>query len=256
MIDSKITLVGAGPGDPELLTIAGLKALQTADVVLYDALVDETILDFAPQARHIFVGKRRGFKRFEQEEINAMLVEQARQHGHIVRLKGGDSFVFGRGREELDYAEERGIETRVIPGISSSIAGAASVGIPVTKRGVCDGFWVITATKKDGSLSRDIELAARSNATVVVLMGMAKLRQIAGHFMAAGRSHLPVAIVQNATRSNQKAVLGRVRHIEQLVETHGLANPAVMIFGEVAGHGELNFEAVDTIIRSLHKQVA
>src|SRR6476661_2834377 len=163
----KLTLVGAGPGDAELITVKGIKALSQADVVLYDALVNPDILEYAPQnAVKLYVGKRSKNHTYTQEQINTLIVELAHKHGHVVRLKGGDSFVFGRGLEEIKYAELFEIETSVVPGISSSIGVPALSGIPVTHRGASESFWVITGTTSKGELSKDVRVAAHTNATV------------------------------------------------------------------------------------------
>ena len=136
----QLTVVGAGPGDVELITLKAIKALQAADVVLYDALVDVALLDYAPNAEHIFVGKRKGCYAYQQEQINDLIVARAKTHGHVVRLKGGDPFVFGRGAEEMEYAASKGIKVAMVPGISSSVAVPASQNIPVTKRGAAESF--------------------------------------------------------------------------------------------------------------------
>lgn len=235
---AKITLVGAGPGDPELMTLAGVRALQSADVVLYDALVNPEVLAWAPDATHIFVGKRKGYKRYPQSDINYLLVANALENGHVVRLKGGDSFIFGRGAEELDYIHSFGIETAVIPGISSATSAGTTQQIPLTKRGVSDGFWVITGTKSDGSLSTDIALAAQSKATVVILMGMAKLGEITACFQKVGKGDAAIAIVQNAYRDHQQSVVGTIDDIEAKVAARQLKNPAVIIIGEVVKQSE------------------
>ena len=232
-IDAKVTLVGAGPGDPDLMTIAGVKALQNATVILYDALVNKEILDFAPQAKKIFVGKRLGYKRYKQEEINYLLLVNAMEHGKVVRLKGGDSFVFGRGAEEVDYLQAFGIETKVIPGISSSTSASTAVGISLTERSLAQGFWVLTGTKMFGEFTKDIHLAAQSNSTVVILMGMSKLAQIATAFAEQGKEDLPIAIIQNAHCKNQKHVMGTISTIQSEVVTHNIKNPAVIVIGEV-----------------------
>lgn len=242
----KLTLVGAGPGDPELITLKGIKALQQADVVMYDALVSPELLDYCrPDALTVYVGKRRGDYACMQEDINPLIVHYARQYGHVVRLKGGDSFVFGRGYEEIDYARQHGLETSVVPGLSSSYAVPASAGVPLTTRGLSESFWVVTGTTKAGQLSADLRLAAQSTATVVVLMGMHKLAAIADLFRECGKADTPVAIIQNGTLPGQRTVFGRVDTIiDQLAETArtGLAidNPAVIVIGEVAGLGDLN----------------
>src|SRR3954469_17153283 len=181
--EPRITLVGAGPGDAELITIKGIKALQTADVVLYDALVNEELLEFAPaHATKVYVGKRSGDHSFSQENINKLMIDYALNYGHVVRLKGGDPFVFGRGYEELDFAAAHNIPTQVVPGISSSIGVPGLQGIPVTHRGLSESFWVVTGTTSDGNISADLYEAAKTNATVVVLMGIHKLAEIAAIF--------------------------------------------------------------------------
>ena len=196
----KITLVGAGPGDIELITLKGINALKTAHVVLYDALVNTELLNYAPQdALKIYVGKRNNQHAYSQEQINTLLVDMAYSYGHVVRLKGGDSFVFGRGKEELDYADAFNIETDLIPGISSSIAVPALAGIPVTHRGVSESFWVITGTTKDNELSEDIFAAAKSNATVVILMGLSKLKEITAIFSNEGKGDTSIALIQDGS---------------------------------------------------------
>ncbi|ADB41372.1 uroporphyrinogen-III C-methyltransferase [Spirosoma linguale] len=230
----KLTLVGAGPGDGELITLKGIRALRQADVVLYDDLANDTLLEFAPeQALKIYVGKRAGQPSFAQEEINELIVRFAQEHGHVVRLKGGDPYVFGRGYEEYDYVRQYGIECTVISGVSSSIAVPASQGIPVTSRGVSESFWVITGTTRKGELSDDLRLAAQSKATIVVLMGMSKLTEICTLFSEAGRGHLPMAIVQNGTRPDEQCVIGQVWNMPQLAAEQGVGAPAVLVIGEV-----------------------
>jgi len=232
----RLSVVGAGIGDHELLTLKGLKTLQSAGAVLYDALTNEALLEHAPAtAVRVFVGKRRGFKTYTQEEINDLIVSLARQHGHVVRLKGGDPFVFGRGYEEMEYAQSYGIPAEYIPGISSSIAVAGLAGIPVTYRNLSRSFWVITGTTADGSLSPDIHVAASSDATVVVLMGVAKLPEIAAVFHAAGKGDLPVAVLQNGSLPSAKNVFGTVDTIVQQVDKENLGSPAVIVLGEVVG---------------------
>ncbi|MGN6647871.1 MAG: uroporphyrinogen-III C-methyltransferase [Cytophaga sp.] len=234
MVEPRVTLVGAGPGDPELITLKGMNALSTADVVLYDALIHDYILSFAPiSAIKIFVGKKKGVCQFPQEEINALLVENALKYGHVVRLKGGDPFIFGRGHEELVYVESFNIKTAVIPGISSSIAVPELQRIPLTRRGVNDSFWVLTGTTRDHELSADIQIAAKSNATVVVLMGMTKLKDIAQLFIDEGKDQLPVAIIHNGTMPDEQFVSGTVGTIVDVVKKTGISSPAVIVFGEV-----------------------
>ncbi|WP_299670307.1 uroporphyrinogen-III C-methyltransferase [uncultured Polaribacter sp.] len=232
-----LTVVGAGPGDVDLITLKAIKVLKVADVVLYDALVNEALLAFVnPNAELIFVGKRRGCYRYQQEQINELIVERANMHQHVVRLKGGDPFIFGRGAEEMEFAANFGIETAMVPGISSSLAVPASQNIPVTKRGYAESFWVITGTTKEHKLSNDIALAAKSNATVVVLMGMGKLSEIIQLFQQENKNNLPVAIIQNGTRTNEKVGIGTVDTILEIVREKELSNPAIIVLGEVVNH--------------------
>jgi uroporphyrin-III C-methyltransferase len=233
-VKPKVTLVGAGPGDPELITLKAVLALNKADVVLYDALIDKSLLKHAPaQAIKIFVGKRVGKHSCPQDETNRLCVEYALKHGHVVRLKGGDPFVFGRGAEEIDYIETFGIPTEVVPGITSAIAVPGSVGIPVTKRGVSESFWVITATTTHSELSRDIAIAAQSTATVVILMGTKKLPEIVKAYRLAGKSDLPVAIIQNGTTKEERFVAGTIQDIQAKAQSSGITAPAIIIAGEV-----------------------
>jgi len=230
----KITLVGAGPGDPELLTIKGWKALQRANVVLYDALAGPEILELAsPHALKVDVGKRAGNHLASQDEINRMLVAYALTHGQVVRLKGGDPFVFGRGHEEMAYAASFGIATEVIPGISSSIAVPGLQGIPVTCRGISESFWVLTGSTRTGTLSEDVAIAAQSTATAVILMGMKKLETIMQVFAAAGKSDTPAMVVQNGSTPQEKVIIGKVSDLAAKVTAADAGSPGIIVIGEV-----------------------
>ena len=239
---SKITLVGAGPGDVELITVKGLKALQSADVVLYDALSNDELLAEAPEsALKIFVGKRANNHRYSQEEINLMMVQLAFTKGHVVRLKGGDAFVFGRGHEELQFAASFGIKVEVVPGVSSCIAVPELQKVPLTRRGINESFWVLTATTKEGKLSKDIAIAAQSSATAVILMGIKKLPIIARLFADQGKKDTPVMVVQNGSLENEKYVLGTIENIANKVLEARIGTPGIIIIGEVVGlHQDLN----------------
>lgn len=233
-IHSKVTLIGAGPGDPELITVKGVKALERADIVLYDALINRELLKYAPKgSKRIFVGKRKDYHRYSQEEINELLVKYAFEYGNVVRLKGGDPFIFGRGSEEVEYVESFGIETEVISGISSSLAVPASQGISLTKRDVAESFWVITGTTSSKKLSDDISLAAQSTATVVILMGMSYLKEIVAIFKKYNKGNIPTAIIQNGTTKNENIGLGTVDSILEVAERKKLASPAIIVIGEV-----------------------
>lgn len=233
MPQKKLILVGAGPGDPELISLKGIKALQQADVVMYDALVSEDLLQHAPDALKIFCGKRAGAHYMKQDEINRLIVENVEKYGCVVRLKGGDPFVFGRGHEEVLFAEQHGITTEIIPGISSATALATSRKIPLTKRGITESAWITTGTTSCGELSEDIELAAQSNATVVILMGIGKLKEIVEKFNKHKSSDYPIAIIQNGTLPNEKIVCGTLTDIIQKIEKEDIASPAIIIVGNI-----------------------
>ena len=238
-IQPKLTLIGAGPGDPELITVKGLKAIQNARVILYDALSSNELLDHAPaNCLRRFVGKRAGMHVYSQDEINRMIVKYALTYGSVVRLKGGDSFVFGRGQEESAFAEQFGITTEVIPGVSSAISVPGVNKIPVTARNVSEGFWVITGNTQNGNLSRDLDHAISANTTVIILMGMSKLAEIAGIYSAAGKGNTPAAIIQNGTLPTQKMGVGNVADLLEIAAKHDLHNPAVLVIGEVVSFHE------------------
>ncbi len=229
----KLTIVGAGPGDIELITLKAIKALENADVVLYDALVNEELLQYAKDAEIIFVGKRFGCHAYSQDQINELIVSMAKQYGHVVRLKGGDPFIFGRGSEEIEFVERFGIETAIVPGISSALGVPAANGISLTQRGISESFWVITGTTSEHKLSKDVSLAAQSSATVVILMGMNKLDEIISIYQTNGKEDLPITIIQNGTKSNQKKVIGTISTIQELVQEYQLASPSIIVIGEV-----------------------
>jgi len=230
----RLTVVGAGPGDEDLITLKAIKAIESADVVMYDALTNESLLKYAStNAELIFVGKRKGCYAFQQEQINELIVLKAKEKGHVVRLKGGDPFVFGRGAEEIDYVRPLGVETFMVPGISSSMAVPAYQGIPLTKRGVSESFWVITGTTKNHQISQDVALAAKSTATVVILMGMGKIDEIVRIFSAENKQELPVAVIQNGTTKDEKVGIGTISTIQKVIAEKQLTSPAIIIIGEV-----------------------
>jgi uroporphyrin-III C-methyltransferase len=232
---AQITLVGAGPGDIDLITLKGVKALKDADVILYDALVNVKLLDYAPDAVKIFVGKRLGDKAFTQDEINKLLVTAAQKYGHAVRLKGGDSFVFGRGYEELTYAEKFGITTKIIPGISSSIAVPALAGIPVTHRGISNSFHVVSATLANGKLNPELQLIAKVDGTVVILMGLSKLNEIVHVYETIGKQTTDIAIISKGSLPSQQVITGQISTIKSVYERNKVPAPAVIVIGEVVG---------------------
>jgi uroporphyrin-III C-methyltransferase len=250
LIYPKVTLVGAGPGDPELITLKGVLALNQADVVLYDALIDPVLLKHAPEsAIKIFVGKRVGRHSQPQEDTNQLCVSLAKKHGHVVRLKGGDPFVFGRGAEEIEYIEAFGVPTQLIPGITSAIAVPASAGIPVTKRGVAESFWVVTGTTSAGELSADLSLAAQSTATVVILMGTKKLPEIVAIYKKAGKGNMPIAIIQSGTTREEQITAGYIADISQKAKDAKVEAPAIIIIGEVVRESVKLAEVYREVVR-------
>ncbi|MBT1701240.1 uroporphyrinogen-III C-methyltransferase [Fulvivirgaceae bacterium PWU4] len=251
--EPRLTLVGAGPGDPELITLKAINTLKAADIVLYDALVSEEILAYIPVGTPaLSVGKRAGEHSYTQDEINELIVEFAYLYGHVVRLKGGDPFVFGRGAEEIEFAARHGVTTSVVPGISSAIAVPAAMNIPVTSRGVSESFWVVTGTTMAGAISDDVALAARSTATVVILMGLNKLEEIMTIFSANGKEQTPVAVVQNGTLKDQRSVTGTVSTIVERARQEKIGAPAIIVVGEV-----VRFSAfVETLASRMQGQVS
>ena len=229
----RLTLVGAGPGDHELITVKGAKALKDATVILYDALIDPKIFEYAsPRVIRRFVGKRCGLHTYSQEEINEMIVSYALTYGHVVRLKGGDPFVFGRGYEELAYAGSFGIETEVIPGVTSATSLPALKKIPLTTRGLNESFWVLTGTTADRKISNDIFLAAQTNATVVILMGLKKLGEITGIYKEAGKKDLPVAVIVNGSLPDEQFITGTISDIQLKISECDIHGPALILIGE------------------------
>lgn len=235
LLTPRLTVVGAGPGDPELLTLKGARMLAAADVVLYDALINDALLAHTrPGALTQFVGKRHGRAGCTQNEINTLIVTLAHRHGHVVRLKGGDPFVFGRGREEMLYAERHGLVTEYVPGISSAVAAAGGLGIPVTHRGLSEGFRVLTATTADGQLSGAVADAARSpRTTTIILMGLNRLAEIMTLFARFGGADVPAAVIQNGSLPHARFVTGTVADLAARTARAGLGAPAIIVVGEV-----------------------
>lgn len=243
----KLTLVGAGPGDPDLITVKGIKALADADVVLYDALVHPELLNYVKKnAVKIHVGKRAGKHSFIQEQINEHIVKYASEGKHVVRLKGGDPFIFARGKEEVDYAASFGIATDVVLGISS-INLPGYYGIPLTKRGINESFWAITATTKDKELSSDVGLVAQSSATAVFFMGLNKLSDITALYMEQGKSNVPAAIISKGSLEDGKVFFGTVENLVKIRDSKAIEPPALIVIGEAVGSHEFFFENVREI---------
>lgn len=228
-----VHLVGAGPGDPDLLTMRAVSLLARADVIVHDRLVDGRVLaSAAPWAELVDVGKTPGSRRNSQDEINAILVDRGRRFDTVVRLKGGDPFVFGRGGEEAEALRAAGIAVEVVPGVSSAIAAPAAAGIPVTMRGVASGVTIVTAHQDPAQeCGLDWDALARSGTTLVVLMGAARARLIAERLLAGGmRADMPVAVVTSATCPDQQVA----RTTLAALGDDPVCNPSTIVVGEVA----------------------
>ena len=219
----KVYLVGAGPGDPGLITVKGMQALQEAQVVVYDRLVDPAQLKAVPQnAELIFVGKARGRQQLTQPKINQLLVDKASQGLNVVRLKGGAPFVFGRGGEEALALKANGLPYEIVPGVTSAIAALAYAGIPITHRGVSPTFTVVSGSEDPSKPESTIpwDVLAKNGGTLVVLMGWKSLENILDTLEKNGMSHTtPAALVQWGTWSDQKTVTGNIKNILKLVQT-------------------------------------
>lgn len=232
-VDFGVFIMGGGPGDPELITMKAFNVLKRAEVILYDNLSSEKLLEIAPKTcEMIYVGKQPYGNYTPQEKINELIVENAQKYKVVVRLKGGDPFIFGRGFEELIYAEARGVKCHYIPGISS-MQGAGFIDVPLTHRGISESVWILTGTKKDGSLTDDLKCAMKSSATVVIYMGMKKIAEISKAYCDAGLGAMPAAVIQHATLPNQKQMVCTARNLQKATEEAGLTYPAIIIIGNV-----------------------
>ena len=226
-----VYIVGAGPGDPELITVKALRILKSADVVFYDRLISKEILE-GLSAELIYVGKEIGDASL-QGKINQLLVEKAKEGKKVVRLKGGDPFVFGRGEEECIYVRRNGIKCEVIPGVTSAIAVPEYAGIPVTSRIVpnSSGFTVITGTTRDGGLINEDYIPKRG--TVVVLMGIHVIDELTKILLKVRAAEEKVAIIEKGTTRDQRVILGKLEQLPELVKNYNIKSPAVIVVGEV-----------------------
>ncbi len=233
----KVYLVGAGPGDPELITLKGLNCLRAADVVVYDRLVSPLLLEEASsQARRVFVGKGPGCHSMKQEEINALLIKYAQQGHLVVRLKGGDPFVFGRGGEEALALADAGIPFEIVPGVSSAIAVPAYAGIPVTHRDLASSVTIVTGHQQHTNTPAAVnwEQLAKLEGTLVIMMGVETLGQISQRLLAGGLSPAtPAAVIQQGTVPQQKVVTGTIENILERATAARIKSPAVIVIGAV-----------------------
>lgn len=245
----RVTLVGAGPGDPELLTIKAARAIGAGDVILHDALVEPVVLAHARDgARIVAVGKRGGCRSTSQAFIVQLMVREARAGRHVVRLKGGDPFVFGRGGEEREALERAGIEIDAIPGVTAGLAAAAAVGIPVTHRERSHGVALVTGHAAEEDAEPDWRALAASGLTLAIYMGMATAAALRRKLLDAGLARsTPVAVVANATRAEQDAVAGTLGDFVERCAARRLASPAIIVVGDVAAYARVAADARDQV---------
>jgi uroporphyrin-III C-methyltransferase len=227
-----VWLCGAGPGDPGLLTLHGLNALKQADIVVYDALVDPAILEWAPQAKHVFAGKRAGVASAKQRDISAILVEMAQDGKRVLRLKGGDPYMFGRDGEEAQTLIQKGVNIRIIPGISAGIGGLAYAGIPVTHRDVNQAVTFVTGHGAKGTPPVDWAAISRGSEVIVIYMGMRRARAIAEALIAAGRStNEPVAVVYGASTKAQFVLATTLEKLADDIAAQTTKAPGLICIG-------------------------
>jgi uroporphyrin-III C-methyltransferase/precorrin-2 dehydrogenase/sirohydrochlorin ferrochelatase len=231
----QVAIVGAGPGDPDLLTLGALRLLQRADAVVYDKLVGPEIVGYARRdAERIYVGKSKANHTLSQDQINALLVRLAEDGKRVVRLKGGDPFVFGRGGEELDHLKHHGVAVEVVPGITAAVGCAGSLGIPLTLRGVSQAVTLVTGHGQDGEPDLDWAALARLDQTLAIYMGVSTAGQVARRLIEHGlAASTPVAVIENGTLPEEKTVTGTLAELENLVRTSEITGPALIIVGEV-----------------------
>ena len=238
-MNTKVWLVGAGPGDPELLTLKAVKALAQADIVMIDDLVNPAVLEHCPGARVVPVGKRGGCRSTPQDFIHRLMLRYARQGKCVVRLKGGDPCIFGRGSEEADWLAEHGVEVEMVTGITAGLAGATGCGIPLTLRGVARGVTLVTAHTQDDS-TLNWQALAQGGTTLVVYMGVAKLPEVRDSLLAGGmRADMPVAMIENASLPQQRECRSTLAAMQQAATDFQLKSPAILVIGEVAAQQQI-----------------
>ena len=239
-IPGKVILVGAGPGDPELLTLKALKAIERANVLFVDDLVSDAIVAFAPPtARIVHVGKRGGCKSTPQEFIEKLMLAAAREGQTVVRLKGGDPFIFGRGGEEVEHLQAAGIEVEVVNGITAGLAATTSLGVPLTHRQHAHGVVFVTGHAKPGAEGPDWQLLASTahsaRLTLVIYMGVSSAERIQNELLSGLPASTPVAVIQNATLPSQRHITTRLATLAQAIVQSGLTSPSVIVVGDVVG---------------------
>lgn len=245
----KVYLVGAGPGDPELLTLKAVKAMRAAHVMLVDDLVSDEVLAFAnPETRIVYVGKRGGCKSTPQEFIERLMIAEARQGRIVVRLKGGDPFVFGRGGEECESLRAADIECEIVNGITAGLAAPTALGIPLTHRELCHGAIFVTGHAGDasemgisGAMPPNWQALVATGLPLVIYMGISRCEAIQKDLLGAGmRPLMPIAVIQNATRSDQRSIVTTLQQLSNDIHTSGIGSPAIMVAGETVRYAKAN----------------
>lgn len=246
----RVFLVGAGPGDPELLTLKAVRLIQNCDALVYDRLVSQEVLDLAPESVELFnVGKRPHMHSVPQQDINALLVSLARRGLTVVRLKGGDPFMFGRGGEEMLALRAVGIPNEIVPGITSAQGAAASIKVPLTHRGLANSVRYLTGHCRDNAaLDFDWEGLADPSTTLVVYMGLANITEIANQLMAYGRSpDTPVLAISNATRADERRLNTSLRDVSCAVKVAGFQSPVLFVVGDVVAIARIQEQVFDVV---------
>jgi uroporphyrin-III C-methyltransferase len=253
MSPGRVYLVGAGPGDPELLTLKAVKAMRAADVLLVDDLVSDDILAYAnPQARIVHVGKRGGCKSTPQEFIERLMIAEAKQGRIVVRLKGGDPFVFGRGGEECAALRAAGIACEIVNGITAGLAAPTALGIPLTHRDICHGAIFVTGhAGEDATTAPNWRALVATGLPLVIYMGVSRCESIQRELLDAGmRAAMPIAVIQNATRSDQRSIVTTLHALASDIHAAGIGSPAIMVVGETvryAGAGAVEHDKRETM---------
>jgi uroporphyrin-III C-methyltransferase len=250
----KVYLVGAGPGDAELLTLKAVKAMRAADVLLVDDLVSDEVLAYAnPDARLVYVGKRGGCKSTPQKFIERLMISEAKQGRTVVRLKGGDPFVFGRGGEECDSLRAAGIECEIVNGITAGLAAPTALGIPLTHRDLCHGAIFITGHAGDGAATApNWQALVATGLPLVIYMGVSRCETIQRDLLDAGmRKAMPIAVIQNATRYDQHAIVTTLQQLAADIHLSGIGSPAIMIVGETVRYANVRVTASTPVERQV-----
>ncbi len=240
--EGRVSLVGSGPGDPELMTIRAQKRINQADIIIHDRLVGQRIIPLLPKkAEKIDASKRSGKHRIPQEKINRMIVEKAREGKKVVRLKGGDPFLFGRGGEEASYLIENGVEFEVVPGVTSAISIPALAGIPVTHRDYASSVTIITG-HRTGGRKTNWKALTELGGTLIILMGISNLQYNMSELISSGlATTTPAALIENGSQEGQRVLISTVEKISDLAQKEGAKPPGVIVVGDVVGlHGVLH----------------